>query len=127
MTVVTLMAIHPKPGVKWEDFQKHHNLARKHGAENVTTMVGMGAGTATGTVTAGGTSADWTSYGRSRTPSWLTLRCRPLMADPNSPAARWDTYVSQMIPEHVTKFQTLPERIRAQAFGDLYRHRFNNA
>jgi hypothetical protein len=45
MTVVSLTAIHPKPGSEWEDRQKGlksgNDLARKHGAENVTTLVTM--------------------------------------------------------------------------------------
>jgi hypothetical protein len=40
MTIVALTTIHPNPGVKWEDVQKQLkkacDLARKHGAENVT-------------------------------------------------------------------------------------------
>ena len=131
MTVVTLMAIHPKPGVKWEDFQKHHkkgcDLARKHGAENVTTMVGMAAGTATGTVTALSTSADWTSYGKVQD----TVMADPEMQAPHGGSKQSSGQVGHVRqpddPRHVTRFQTLPERIRAQAFGDIYRRRFNNA
>jgi hypothetical protein len=55
MTVVSFTAIHPKPGANWEDLQKHlkrgSDLVRKHDAENVTTLVSMAAGTATGTLT----------------------------------------------------------------------------
>ena len=49
MTIVSLVTIHPNPGVKWVDLQKQIkkacDLARKHGAENVTvlaTMIGGG-------------------------------------------------------------------------------------
>jgi hypothetical protein len=52
MTIVALTTIQPKPGAKWEDTQrqlkKGCDLARKHGAENVTVMVNMAAGAATG-------------------------------------------------------------------------------
>ena len=103
MTVVVLTAIHPKPGVKWEDFQKHLkkgcDLARKHGAENVTTMVNMAGGTATGTLSILSTSADWTSYGKNQDAVMADPEMQALMADPNSPIARWDTYVSQTIPD----------------------------
>ena len=68
MTIVSLVAVHTKPGASWEDIQKHlkkgADLIRKHGAENVTTMVGMAAGTATGTLTMLSTNADWTSFGK---------------------------------------------------------------
>lgn len=103
MTVVALTAIHPKPGAKWEDLQKHikkgSDLARKHGAENVTTLVTMAAGTATGTVSVLSSTADWTSYGKVQDAMMADPEMQALMADPNSPVARWDTYVSQTIPD----------------------------
>jgi hypothetical protein len=103
MTVVSFTAIHPKPGAKWEDLQKQlkraSDLARKHGAENVTTLVSMAAGTATGTVTVLSSSADWTSYGKLQDAMMSDPEMQALMADPNSPVASWDTYVSQTIPD----------------------------
>ena len=103
MTVVSLTALHTKPGPSWEDIQKHikkgNDLARKHGAENVTTLVGMAAGTATGTLTILATSADWTSFGKSQDASLADPEMQALMADPNSPVATWDTYVLQTIPD----------------------------
>ena len=103
MTVVSLIAIHPKPGASWEDTQKQIkkgcDLARKHGAENVTTMVGMAAGTATGTLLLLTTSADWTSYGKAQDAMMADPEMQALMADPKSPVARWDTYISQTIPD----------------------------
>ena len=62
-------------------------------------MVGMAAGTATGTVTVLSTSTDWTSYGKVQDAVMADPEMLALMADPNSPAARWDTYVSQTIPD----------------------------
>jgi hypothetical protein len=103
MTVVTLTALNTKPGASWEDIQKHikkgADLARKHGAENVTTMAGMAAGTATGTLTILGTSADWTSYGKVQDAFNADPEALALLADPNSPVASWHTYVFQTIPD----------------------------
>jgi hypothetical protein len=103
MTVVALTALHTKPGASWEDIQKHikrgADLARKHGAENVTTLAGMAAGTATGTLTILGTSADWTSYGKFQDAFNADPEALALLADPNSPVAGWDTYVFQTIPD----------------------------
>jgi hypothetical protein len=103
MTVVSFTAVHPKPGAKWEDLQKHlkrgSDLVRKHGAENVTTLVTMAAGPATGTLTVLSSTADWTSYGKLQDAIMADPEMQALMADPNSPVARWDTYVSQTIPD----------------------------
>jgi hypothetical protein len=103
MTVVSLTALHMKPGASWEDIQKQlkkgADLARKHGAENVTTLVGLAAGTETGTLSMLATSADWTSYGTSQDAMMSDPEMQALMADPNSPVASWDTYVLQTIPE----------------------------
>jgi len=45
VTIVSLITIHPNPGVNWEDVQKQLkkgcDLARKHGAENVTVLATM--------------------------------------------------------------------------------------
>ena len=103
MTVVSFTAIHAKPGAKWEDLQKHikkgSDLARKHGAENVTTLVTMAAGPTTGTVTVLSSTADWTSYGKLQDAMMADPKMQALMSDPNSPVARWDTYLSQTIPD----------------------------
>jgi hypothetical protein len=92
-----------KPGASWEDIQKQlkkgADLARKHGAENVTTLVGLAAGTETGTLSMLATSADWTSYGTSQDAMMADPEMQALMGDPNSPVAKWDTYVLQTIPE----------------------------
>jgi hypothetical protein len=92
-----------KPGASWEDIQKHLkrgvDLTRKHGAENVTTLVGLAAGTATGTLTILATSADWTSYGKFQDAALADPEMQALMGDPNSPVAGWDTYILQTIPD----------------------------
>jgi hypothetical protein len=103
MTVVALTTLQPKPGAKWEDLQKAikkgNDLARKHGAENVTTLVTMAAGTTTGTVSILSSTADWTSYGKAQDAMMADPEMQALMADPNSPVASWDTYLSQTIPD----------------------------
>jgi hypothetical protein len=103
MTIVQLIAIHPKPGASWEDLQKHlkkgADVTRKHGAENVTVLAGIAAGTETGTLSMLSTNADWTSYGTSLDALMADPEAQALMTDPNSPVARWDTYVLQTIPD----------------------------
>jgi hypothetical protein len=45
VTIVSLITIHPNPGVNWEDVQKQLKKgcdpARKYGAENVTVLATM--------------------------------------------------------------------------------------
>jgi hypothetical protein len=88
MTVVSFIAIHPKPGGNWEELQKQlkkgSDLARKHGAENVTALWNVAGGTV---------------YGKIQDAMLADPEMQALMADPNSPIARWDTYVSQTIPD----------------------------
>ncbi len=61
--------------------------------------VGMAAGTATGTVTMLSSSPDWTSFGKTQDAMMADPAMQAIMPDPNSPAAGWDTYVSQTIPD----------------------------
>ena len=101
MTIVSLLTIHPNPG-KWEELQKQLkngcDLARKHGAENVTVLVTMIGGPATNTVGVLSTAEDWTRYGQIQ---------QSMMDDPGMQAvmleagqiATWETYVSQTIPD----------------------------
>jgi sugar phosphate isomerase/epimerase len=102
MTIVSLVTIHPNPGVKWEDVQKQIkkacDLARKHGAENVTVLVTMIGGPATNTIGVLSTTEDWAKYGKVQ---------KALLDDPKMQAvlqeagqiATWETYVSQTIPD----------------------------
>jgi len=114
MTVVSLTAIHPKPGAKWEDTKKHLkkgcDLARKHGAENVTALVGIAAGTATGTVILVYSCADWASYGKYQN----AMMADPRDGDPDGRSERSDRQLGHVPqpddPGHVTRLQTLPER-----------------
>ena len=81
MTIVRLTTIHPNPGVKWEDVQKQIkkacDLARKHGAENVTVTVTMIGGRATNTIGVTSSAEDWTRFGQVQQASWTILKCRP--------------------------------------------------
>jgi len=62
-------------------------------------MVNMAGGIATGTLSILSTTADWTSYGKQQDAVMADPEMQTLMADPNSPIARWDTYISQTIPD----------------------------
>jgi hypothetical protein len=103
MTVVSITALHIKPGASWADIQKHMkkgaDLTRKHGAENVTMMAGMAAGPATGTLSIVATAPDWASYGQSQDALWADPELQALIDNPNSPVASWDTYIFQTIPD----------------------------
>lgn len=100
MTIVSFVAIHPNPGVQWDEVQKQLkktiDLARKHGAENVTVMATMVGGPATNTIGVLSTAEDWARYGQVQ---------QALMGDPEMQAAlleagqiaTWETYVSQTI------------------------------
>ena len=102
MTIVGFTTIHPNPGVKWEDVQKQIkkacDLARKHGAENVTVLVTMIGGPATNTIGVLSTTEDWAKYGKVQ---------QALLNDPKMQAvlqeagqiATWESYVSQTIPD----------------------------
>jgi hypothetical protein len=100
MTIVSYVAIHPNPGVQWDEVQKQlkktSDLARKHGAENLTVLATMVGGPATNTIGVLSTAEDWARYGQVQ---------QALMGDPEMQAAlieagqiaTWETYVSQTI------------------------------
>ena len=100
MTIVSFIAIHPNPGVKWDEMQKQikkgSDLARKHGAENVTVLATTIGGSATNTIVTLSTSEDWTKFGQVQ---------QALMDDPKvqeflleaGQIATWETYVSQTL------------------------------
>ena len=102
MTIVQFTTIHPNQGVKWDDLQKllkkGCDLARKHGAENVTVLVTMLGGPATNTIGVLSTTEDWARYGKVQ---------KALLDDPKMQAvmleagqiATWESYVSQTIPD----------------------------
>ncbi|HEV7854127.1 MAG TPA: hypothetical protein VGP27_22635 [Mycobacterium sp.] len=102
MTIVSLVTIHPNPGVGWGDVQKQLkkacDIARKHGAENVTVLATMIGGAATNTIGLLSSAEDWEKFGKIQ---------QSMMADPDMQAAMvdagqiatWETYVSQTIPD----------------------------
>ena len=102
MTIVGFTTIHPNPGVKWDDVQKQIkkacDLARKHGAENVTVLATMIGGAATNTIGILSSTEDWAKFGQVQ---------QALMGDPEMQAAMleggqiatWQTYVNQTIPD----------------------------
>ncbi|HET9875257.1 MAG TPA: hypothetical protein VFQ37_05760 [Mycobacterium sp.] len=102
MTIVALTTVQPRPGVKWDDVQKQLkkacDLARKHGAENVTVLVTMIGGPATNTIGVLSSAEDWARYGQIQ---------QALLNDPAMQAvlveagqiATWESYVSQTIPD----------------------------
>jgi hypothetical protein len=103
MTIVSITTLHTKPDASWADIQKHmkqgNDLARKHGAENVTMLAGIAAGTETGTLSIVSTAPDWTSYGKFLDSMMADPELQGLATDPKSPLASWDTYVLQTIPD----------------------------
>ena len=102
MTIVSLVTIHPNPGVPFDEVQKQLktacDLARKHGAENVIVLATMIGGAATNTIGLLSSAEDWTRFGQIQ---------QALMDDPEMQAAMleagqiatWETYVSQTIPD----------------------------
>ncbi len=100
MTIVATTIVHPNPGVAWDDVQKQlkraSELARKHGAQNVTVLVTMVGGQGTNAVGFLTTAEDWATYGRIQ---------QSLSADPDyqgllidaAQIATWENYVSQTI------------------------------
>ena len=68
MTIVSFVTIHPNPGVEWDAVQnqikKACDLARKHGAENVTVLATMIGGPATNTIGVLATAEDGARFGQ---------------------------------------------------------------
>jgi hypothetical protein len=102
MAIISLTAVHPQPGASWEEIQKNikagNDLIRKHGGENVATMVTMLAGEATGTVTSIWTAPDWARFGGVQNAVMADPEVQALMAT-GGKTASWSTYVSQTIPD----------------------------
>src|ERR1700740_1991986 len=82
MTIVSFVTIHPNPGVKWDEVQKQLkkacDLARKHGADNVTVLATMIGGAATNSIGILSTAEDWARFGQIQ---------QALMGDPETQAA----------------------------------------
>ncbi|RDH78216.1 hypothetical protein DVS77_12830 [Mycolicibacterium moriokaense] len=102
MTIVSLVTVHPNPGVSWDDVQKQlkkaNDLARKHGAENVTTLVTMVGGDATNTIGILSTAEDWSRYGQIQDALMKDAEMQALLVE-GAQIATWQTYVSQTIPD----------------------------
>jgi hypothetical protein len=101
MTIVSLVAIHPNPGVKWVDLQKQIkkacDLARKHGAENVTVLATMIGGAATNTIGVLSSAEDWTRFGQIQQ-AFLDDPATQIAMLEGAEIATWETYVCQTIP-----------------------------
>jgi len=102
MTIVQSTIIHPRPGVQWDDVQKQIkracDLARKHGAENVTVLVTMIGGQATNTIVVLSSAEDWARYGKVQQAFLDDPKTQAVMQE-GGQIATWETYVSQTIPD----------------------------
>jgi hypothetical protein len=102
MTVVQVTTIHPRPGVEWGDVQKQIkkgcDLARKHGAENVTVLVTMVGGPATNTIVLLSSAEDWAKYGKTQQAFLNDPKTQAVLQEAGQ-IATWETYVSQTIPD----------------------------
>jgi hypothetical protein len=102
MAIVSIITIHPNQGVKWDDFQKllkkGCDLARKHGAENVTVLVTMVGGSATNTVSILSTAEDWAKYGQIQQATMGDPKMQAVMQEAGQ-ISTWQTYLSQTIPD----------------------------
>ena len=102
MTIVATTIVHPNPGVASDKVQKQlkraSELARKHGAENVTVLVTMVGGPGTNAIGFLTTAQDWATYGQiqqalSNDPDYAGLLVNA------GQIATWENYVSQTIPD----------------------------
>ncbi|OBH49002.1 hypothetical protein [Mycobacterium sp. E2479] len=100
MTILATTIVHPNPGVAWDDVQKQlkraSELARKHGAENVTVLVTMVGGPATNAIGLLSTAEDWTRYGQVQEALFGDPEMQAAMVEAGQ-IATWETYVSQTI------------------------------
>jgi sugar phosphate isomerase/epimerase len=100
MTILATTIVHPNPGVAWDDVQKQlkraSDLARKHGAENVTVLVTMVGGQGTNAVGFLTTAQDWATYGRIQQSLSSDPDYQGLLIDAGQ-IATWENYVSQTL------------------------------
>ena len=103
--IVVQVANMLKPG-RWEEamgvIKTGNDLVKKHGGENVATMVSMAAGPASGRVSTIWTAADWAAYGKVMNGLMADPELNELMATsmgPDGPTLGFETYVSQTIPD----------------------------
>ena len=102
MTIVTLTTVQPRPGVQWDDVQKQIkkacDLARKHGAENVTVLVTMVGGPGTNTIGVLSSSENWKRYGEVQQAVMDDPKMIELLTEA-SQIATWETYASVTVPD----------------------------
>jgi sugar phosphate isomerase/epimerase len=102
MTIVSLVTIHPNQGVGWDDLHKQLkkacDLARKHGAENVTVLATMIGGEATNTIGLLSTAEDWGRFGQVQQSMMGDSEMQAAMQEAGR-IATWETYASQTIPD----------------------------
>jgi len=102
MAIVSLVTVHPHPGVAWDDLQKQLkkacDLSRKHGAENVTALVTMLGGDATNTIGVLSSAEDWTKFGKIQEAMMTDPEMQALLVE-SAQIASWQTYISQTIPD----------------------------
>jgi sugar phosphate isomerase/epimerase len=100
MTIVATTIVHPNPGVAWNDVQKQLKraceLARKHGAENVTVLVNMVGGQGTNAIGFLTSAQDWSTYGQIQQSLSTDPDYQGLLIDAGQ-IATWENYVSQTI------------------------------
>lgn len=100
MTIVATTIVHPNPGAAWDDLQKQlkraSELARKHGAENVTVLVNMVGGQGTNAIGFLSTAQDWTTYGQIQQSLTSDPKFQELLIDAGQ-IATWENYVSQTL------------------------------
>ena len=100
MTILATTIVHPNPGIAWGDVQKQlkraSELARKHGAENVTVLVNMVGGPGTNAIGVLTTAEDWATYGKIQQSLSTDPDYAGLLVE-SGQIATWENYVSQTI------------------------------
>jgi hypothetical protein len=81
-----------------KQLKKANELARKHGAENVTTLVTMIGGDATNTIGVLSSAEDWAKFGQVQQGMMSDPEMQALMVEAGK-IASWQTYISQTIPD----------------------------
>jgi hypothetical protein len=102
MTIISLVTVHPNPGVAWGDVHKQLkkacDIARKHGAENVTVLATMVGGAETNTIGVLSSAENWTKYGQIQDKMMSDPEMQTALLDAGQ-IATWQTYLSQTIPD----------------------------
>src|ERR1700739_149326 len=92
MTIVQSTIIHPRPGVEWGDVQKQIkkacDLARNHGAENVTVLATMIGGPATNAIVVLASAEDWAKFGKLQQAFLNDPKTQAVMQEGSLPGSR---------------------------------------